>query len=340
MKFDSILKIEDHSTLLTFNNLPEVVLSVSDEKGNSYRLELCNRRIPSSFGLPKSWCNGWFLNNKIIQTKPKFEILENHIDSYKILNKITYELNKYFLPEFNFLNIELDGVSEINYEVLSKFSNQVFNYLKEIDGTTSIQIETKKYLFDLSLFQLISILNYFKFSDRVKVINKKDNNTKVYSDKFEYECVLLNVENILKFTFKDYSLGFIFSYFSNDDIEVNTIIDSRFKFDYFFFKQNFVVNYISIPKVNKIQNKKVNNIQNKSNKNCFIVTTTMGDINHPVVVDFRRYRDEVLLNTYLGRVFINIYYRIGPVLSKVIKTNSFLFTISKKLVLRLHKRLR
>jgi hypothetical protein len=66
----------------------------------------------------------------------------------------------------------------------------------------------------------------------------------------------------------------------------------------------------------------------------------MGDINHPVVVDFRRYRDEVLLNTYFGRVFINIYYRIGPVLSKVIKTNSFLFTISKKLVLRLHKRLR
>jgi hypothetical protein len=75
----------------------------------------------------------------------------------------------------------------------------------------------------------------------------------------------------------------------------------------------------------------------KNNINCFIVTTTMGDINHPVVVDFRKYRDEILLNNYFGRVFINIYYRIGPVLSKVIKSNSFLFTISKKLVLRLHK---
>ena len=90
MNIDSILKIEDHSTILTFNNLPEVVLSVSDEKGNSFLLELRNRRIPSSFGLPKSWCNGWYLNNKIIiQTKPKFEILEKNIDSYKILNKIT-----------------------------------------------------------------------------------------------------------------------------------------------------------------------------------------------------------------------------------------------------------
>lgn len=203
--------------------------------------------------------------------------------------------------------------------------------MNEIDETTSIQIETKKYLFDLSLFQLVSILNYFKFSDKVKIINKKDNNTKVHSNKFEYECVLLDVENILKFTFKDYSLGFIFLYFSNDDIEVNTIIDSRFKFDYFFLKQNFVVNYISIPNVK--------NLQNKSNKNCFIVTTTMGDNNHPVVIDFRRYRDEVLLNTYFGRLFIKTYYRIGPLLSKLIKSNNLLFKISQKLILLIHTKI-
>jgi len=83
---------------------------------------------------------------------------------------------------------------------------------------------------------------------------------------------------------------------------------------------------------------KQENLDNlKSNSNCFIVTTTMGDVNHPVVVDFRRYRDEVLLNSYFGRVFIDLYYKVGPVLSKVIKTNSFLFTISKKIVLSIHK---
>ena len=80
--------------------------------------------------------------------------------------------------------------------------------------------------------------------------------------------------------------------------------------------------------------------QVSNTKNCFIVTTTMGDINHPVVVDFRRYRDEVLLNTYFGRVFINIYYKVGPVLSKVIKTNSFIFTISKKLILFFHNKIK
>ena len=99
-------------------------------------------------------------------------------------------------------------------------------------------------------------------------------------------------------------------------------------------KNNEFVNLNYYDKKNIIQP-----ISKSSNSNCFIVTTTMGDINHPVVIDFRRYRDEVLLNFYFGRVFIKIYYRIGPVLSKVIKTNSFLFTISKKLILILHKRL-
>jgi hypothetical protein len=93
---------------------------------------------------------------------------------------------------------------------------------------------------------------------------------------------------------------------------------------------------------NKLNSKSESKSKSKPNtdKNCFIVTTTMGDINHPVVVDFRRYRDEVLLNTYFGRLFINIYYKVGPVLSKVIKTNSFLFSVSKKLILRLHNFIR
>jgi hypothetical protein len=77
----------------------------------------------------------------------------------------------------------------------------------------------------------------------------------------------------------------------------------------------------------------------KSNSNCFIVTTTMGDINHPVVIDFRNYRDEVLLNTILGRLFIKIYYKIGPSLSEIIKKNDTLFQISRSFILKLHKRI-
>ena len=75
------------------------------------------------------------------------------------------------------------------------------------------------------------------------------------------------------------------------------------------------------------------------NLNCFVVTTTMGDVNHPVVNDFRNYRDEVLLNTILGRLFIKVYYQIGPILSEIIKNNKTLFQISRRLILKLHKRI-
>jgi hypothetical protein len=65
----------------------------------------------------------------------------------------------------------------------------------------------------------------------------------------------------------------------------------------------------------------------------------MGDTNHPVVNDFRNYRDEVLLNTILGRLFIKVYYQIGPYLSEIIKNNKTLFQISRSLILKLHKRI-
>jgi hypothetical protein len=48
--------------------------------------------------------------------------------------------------------------------------------------------------------------------------------------------------------------------------------------------------------------KYLENKNNISNSNCFVVTTVMGDIHHPIVEDFRRYRDEVLLNSFYGRL--------------------------------------
>jgi hypothetical protein len=116
-----------------------------------------------------------------------------------------------------------------------------------------------------------------------------------------------------------------------DRILFNLNITDRVRFKG---KEEYIIlNYVE--KVNLISPILVNN--KSTNKNCFIVTTTMGDENHPVVIDFRKYRDEVLLNTYFGRELIRLYYTVGPLLSKVIKNNKFLFLISKKMILKLHK---
>ncbi|WP_377978395.1 CFI-box-CTERM domain-containing protein [Aquirufa originis] len=80
-------------------------------------------------------------------------------------------------------------------------------------------------------------------------------------------------------------------------------------------------------------------VKQSSNSNCFVVTTTMGDKNHPIVVDFRKYRDQVLLQRDLGRLFIKLYYKIGPILSYIIKNNKILFKLSKWVILKLHQKI-
>ena len=57
---------------------------------------------------------------------------------------------------------------------------------------------------------------------------------------------------------------------------------------------------------------------------CFVVTATMGDINHPIVTNFRRYRDEHLLTNYWGSVFVRFYYVIGPFFAMIIRKNEML----------------
>jgi len=176
----------------------------------------------------------------------------------------------------------------------------------------------------------------------------------IYGTNFDKDNILEKLSEIKKSTYflskylSSFSRFYEFKYPTIKDIEIFKIetLTESFKQlnlnDFIIYVDSNIEN-IKVQMKNRTENENIkikSNSNNKSNKNCFIVTTTMGDINHPVVLDFRRYRDEVLLNSYFGRVFINIYYRIGPVLSKVIKTNSFLFTISKNIVLRLHKRLR
>lgn len=43
-------------------------------------------------------------------------------------------------------------------------------------------------------------------------------------------------------------------------------------------------------------------------RECFIATEVYGDVNAPEVQKLREYRDEVLMNSWLGRNLVNFYY--------------------------------
>lgn len=54
---------------------------------------------------------------------------------------------------------------------------------------------------------------------------------------------------------------------------------------------------------------------------CFVVTATTGSSDNRIVNDFRNFRDEELINYFFGRVFISVYYKVGPYLAKLIHKN-------------------
>ena len=45
---------------------------------------------------------------------------------------------------------------------------------------------------------------------------------------------------------------------------------------------------------------------------CYITTSTYGSFDAPEVLCLRQYRDNVLLASWIGRLFIETYYRISP----------------------------
>lgn len=53
-----------------------------------------------------------------------------------------------------------------------------------------------------------------------------------------------------------------------------------------------------------------------SSNGCYVATAVYGSYDCPQVWTLRRYRDDVLAETWCGRLFIAIYYAISPALVK------------------------
>ena len=51
---------------------------------------------------------------------------------------------------------------------------------------------------------------------------------------------------------------------------------------------------------------------------CFIATVCYGGYDTPEVIELRRFRDDVLLKTTTGKLFVKLYYKFSPDISKAI----------------------
>lgn len=55
----------------------------------------------------------------------------------------------------------------------------------------------------------------------------------------------------------------------------------------------------------------------KKTKGCYVATCVYGNYDCPQVWTLRRYRDNILMKSIFGRMFINLYYAISPALVKL-----------------------
>lgn len=75
-------------------------------------------------------------------------------------------------------------------------------------------------------------------------------------------------------------------------------------------------------------------ISKKQADACFVVTATMGDVDHPYVTALREFRSEWLLRQGWGRAINRTYYRYGPFLASLIEDNHALRSLSLVLLVR------
>lgn len=64
------------------------------------------------------------------------------------------------------------------------------------------------------------------------------------------------------------------------------------------------------------------NSYNKNSKKsgCFVVTATYESETAPQVIILRDYRDNILMNSWMGMKFVNVYYHVGPRLAAVVNS--------------------
>ena len=65
--------------------------------------------------------------------------------------------------------------------------------------------------------------------------------------------------------------------------------------------------------------KKSSGSSSGSSGGCYIATAVYGSYNAAEVMTLRRFRDEVLMNHWWGRVFVKIYYTLSPPVADKLK---------------------
>lgn len=88
-------------------------------------------------------------------------------------------------------------------------------------------------------------------------------------------------------------------------------------------KEEFYEELNSIVRINKV---------NKQKEGCYIATAVYGDYEAPSVIILRRYRDDYLQKSFLGRTLVKVYYKVSPPIANRLKTTRSINGFVKKIL--------
>ncbi len=71
-------------------------------------------------------------------------------------------------------------------------------------------------------------------------------------------------------------------------------------------------------------------ISSATDSGCYIATMAYGDYDHPQVMELRRFRDDFLSKTIVGRSFIKLYYKYSPSMVEKLKNKKSINLIIRK----------
>lgn len=118
--------------------------------------------------------------------------------------------------------------------------------------------------------------------------------------------------------------------------EVETVSSlKKFNFDAISFRKKIIDilllndNSYTEPEINYQNNLSGSN----SNGNCFIATVCYENFNHPNVILLRKFRDNSLYSSNLGKFMVNIYYKLSPSISNYLRNKRIVILIIKFIIL-------
>ena len=284
------------------NIKPEYVKKISDKFSNTVEYRMKESVILN--------------NNKGLPHDYKFDInVRVFIENNDFMNsKIVLALT-YYAPEPGTGTMLHESFADvmINNKYSFKFDNEyaysgLDSYYKleiynEILGQKSSR--TEQIQFNIDLATLLKIVNAKTFEIR-------------FNKKWEYGGKITNMINFIGF--------------------YNGIFDPDFKKDELLQGDTNILNendklrkklesQISTAAPNEVMPKRQEKISS-NNPNCFVITATMGNPYHPIVDEFRAFRDSKLLTNILGKAFVIFYYKVGPFAAFVISKSAILRKLS------------